>query len=382
MKLLYLTPTYNSYSEVWQQRHLEMLKEHVFCIATNNANEDKWNGKIPIISLNPETKLITKIRRHLKFGINNKDAIDKSVERLINKSDTVFVQYLSYAERLLDVLNSCQKPVYIHAHGFDITWDLRFHDDPNKKMHDSGYVENIKKFKDHVCFIANSNDTKSKLMDIGIDEERIHLKYLGTEIHEEQAGSLKTISDFNLLFLGRLVDFKGPDLVIEAFEKACEMGLQGNLIMAGDGPLRATCELMKGKSKFRDRIELLGAVSKEKGDELRKNANIFIAHNCKGPLTRQEEAFGVSVIEAMEAQIPVISGSSAGIKETVIHNETGLLNEPFDVEQQAKHIMMLYNNSDLAKTMGKAGRERVIANFSYEYERHHFLRILSTASKN
>lgn len=382
MKLLYLTPTYNSVSEVWQQRHLSMLKEHVTCIATMTANESKWNNKIPVVTFNPETKLITKIRKVLNFDNQNEAAINKSVSQLIKKSDTVFVQYLNFAVQIKDALNSCNKPVYIHAHGFDVTWDFRYHAAPNDKVHAPDYVERILNFKNHVSFIANSEDTKGKLMDIGIPENRIHLKYLGTDIYEEREYPIKSRSNFNLLFLGRLVDFKGPDLVIEAFEKVCEMGFQGNLILAGDGPLRATCELMKGKSRFGNRIQILGAVNKKKADELRNNADIFIAHNCKGPLSNQEEAFGVSVIEAMEAQIPVISSTSAGIKETVVHNETGLLNEPFDVEQQAKNIMTLYQNPELAKKMGKAGRERVISNFSYEKERDNFLRILNSGNSN
>ncbi|MGJ8592084.1 MAG: glycosyltransferase family 4 protein [Aquaticitalea sp.] len=382
MTLLYLTPTYNSASEVWQQRHLKMLKEHVFCIATNTANENKWNHQIPIVKLNPEMKLSTKIRKQLKLKNINKKTINKKVTKLIKKSDCVFVQYLNHAVKLSDALNNTDRPVFVHTHGFDVTWDFRYHSDPDKKVHASNYVESVLKLKNHISFIANSIDTKSKLMSIGIDEKRIHLKYLGTDIYEERKQNNEKSSDFNLLYLGRLVDFKGPDLVIEAFEKACEMGLQGNLIMAGDGPLRAACELMKGKSKFSEHIQMLGAVSKEKGDELRKSATVFIAHNCKGPLSRQEEAFGVSVIEAMEAQIPVITGASAGINETVVHNETGLLNEPFDVEQQAKNIMTLYNNSELAKKMGKAGRERVIAHFSYEAERENFLRILNSGKSH
>ena len=378
MKLLYLTPTYNSASEVWQQRHLEMLKDHVFCIATNAANETKWNNQIPIVTLNPEMKLMTKVRKYLKFSNQNEAVINKKVSQLIKNSEKVFVQYLNFAVSLSESINKTNKPVFIHTHGFDVTWDFRYHAEPNQKVHPADYIANILKFKNHVSFIANSNDTKVKLMDIGIAENRIHLKYLGTEIFEKRVHPIKENNNLNLLFLGRLVDFKGPDLVIEAFEKACEMGFEGNLILAGDGPLRATCELMKGKSKFGNRIQILGAVTKEKGDELRNNADVFIAHNCKGPLSNQVEAFGVSVIEAMEAQIPVISSTSAGIKETVVHNETGLLNEPFDVEQQAKNIFFLYKNPEIAQNMGFAGRERIKDNFTFAHEKERFLEILTS----
>ena len=127
MKLLYLTPTYNSYSEVWQQRHIEMLKDHIFCIATTSANENKWNDQIPIETLNPETQLITKIRKYLNVKSKNQQVIDKNVKRLIDKAEVVFIQYLTFAEQFHNILNECHKPVYIHTHGFDVTWNFRSH---------------------------------------------------------------------------------------------------------------------------------------------------------------------------------------------------------------------------------------------------------------
>ncbi len=377
MKLLYLTPTYNSYSEVWQQRHIEMLQDKITCIATLNPNEIKWRGKIPIIDLNPENRLKTKVLKYITKSDTNQKQIEKQVKSLIAKADVIFIQYLTFAVKLSKVLNTTNKPIYVHTHGFDVTWDLRLHENPSKTVHLKTYVENVKSLNSNVFFIANSQDTKMKLLELNIPESNIHLKYLGTEIPPQVDDKPNGFEEsFNLLFLGRLVDFKGPDMVIEAFNIACQKGLKGNLFIAGDGPLRPMCELMKVKSDYGDRIHLLGPVSKSKADELRNKSNVFIAHNCKGPITKQEEAFGVSIIEAMAAKLPVITGANAGVKETVINNKTGFLHEPFDVERQAELILYLYNNPQLRSEIGNAGRERVKKKFSYEAEKMTFSKIL------
>lgn len=376
MKLLYLTPTYNSYSEVWQQRHIAMLADYISCIATLSPNERKWQNKIPIVDLNPEIELRTKVLKYLTKTDHNKKRIGQKVANLAKHSDVIFVQYLNFAERLFEVLNCINKPVYVHTHGFDVTWDFRDHSDPKEQKHHAQYVTRIKQFNKHVTFIANSEHTKNNLLDIGLSENQIVVKYLGTEIYPERPNHRHKDEVFTLLYLGRFVDFKGPDMVIEAFNMACDKGLKANLIMAGDGPLRAMCEIMQRKSKYKDCIQILGPVSKSKADELRGKSHLFIAHNCKGMLSNQEEAFGVSIIEAMEAELPVLTGANGGVLETIVDQETGLLNAPFDVEAQANNILKLFKDKALMHAMGQAGRQRVIDHFSYEKEEKEFLNVL------
>jgi len=375
MKLLYLTPTYNSYSELWQHRHIEMLSEHIYCIASISPNEKKWRNRVPVIDLNPEEALKTKVFKRLKIETNNEQRISNHVKKLITKVDKVFVQYLTFAVRFVNIINNSNKPVFIHCHGYDVTWDLRSHKSPNKRIHNKDYIGDILKFKRNVYYIANSEVTKKKLLEIGINEKQIFIKYLGTEIPKE-IEQKRNQNEFNILYLGRLIDFKGPDLVIEAFNLASKRGLDANLIIAGDGQLRITCELLKQKSAFSNKIQILGVVNKEQGVKLRREADIFIAHNCTGSLSGQEEAFGVSIIEAMAAGIPVLTGKSGGVMETVIDGETGLLNEPFDIEKQAGYVLYLYKNRDIAKKMGQAGRKRVVENFSFDKEMAVFNSIL------
>lgn len=173
-----------------------------------------------------------------------------------------------------------------------------------------------------------------------------------------------------------MVDFKGPDLTIVAFEKACEKGLQGELIIAGDGPLMITCQLLKNRSKYAQRIKLLGSVNAETGVQLRKECDIFTAHNIQGRLTNQVETYGVSIIEAMGAGLPVVTGRSGGPEETVLHNKTGFLFNPGDIEQQAEYLLTLANDKKLRKKMGLMAVAHVNNKFSIEKENVNLIKIL------
>ena len=172
------------------------------------------------------------------------------------------------------------------------------------------------------------------------------------------------------------MDFKGPDIVIRAFEKACSMGFDGELIMAGDGPLRVTCELLIAHSPFKKRIRLLGAVNSDKGRKLMEEADIFTAHNCIGPLSGQEEAFGVTTIEAMAAGVPVINAKSGSIPELIEDGVSGILVQPSDIDGHAKAFMRLQSDTKLRLAIASNAWERVQSNFTREQESRNLRSIL------
>jgi glycosyltransferase involved in cell wall biosynthesis len=98
----------------------------------------------------------------------------------------------------------------------------------------------------------------------------------------------------------------------------------------------------------------------------------------KGSLSNQEEAFGVSIIEAMGAGLPVVTGESGGIKETVIPNKTGFLFTPGDVKAHAQYLIKLAENHVMRARMGKNAYQHVLENFTLENEKKTLLKILRT----
>lgn len=81
--------------------------------------------------------------------------------------------------------------------------------------------------------------------------------------------------------------------------------------------------------------------------------------------TPHREHFGIVPLEAMYAGSPVIAVNSGGPKETVVHEETGLLVEN-TVEGFASALEQMVNNPTGAVEMGRKGHERVVANFGLD----------------
>jgi len=303
----------------------------------------------------------------------------KAIEALIasHSIDCVLVHFLTTAVRYRDAWVRCGKPVVVHCHGYDVTWDHRR--DNGRPMHSRDYVDRVRGLPANVSFIANSLATKRRLTTIGIAEERIDVKYLGVAV-PSRPRQHETRDECTVVYVGRLIDCKGPDLVIQAFEIACRQGLRGRLILAGDGPLRKTCRRLKTRSPCADRIELLGAVDAATVEKLLERADVFTAHNRLGPVTRQEEAFGVSIVEAMAQGLPIVSGRSGSLPEIVENGREGILVEPGDLQAHASALLRLAGSPELRNQMGRHGWERAQRMFALEREIQTLREILASRS--
>lgn len=371
MSILFLGPGIEKDSHLWMRRMLSGLGEDVVSAGDTVGApfEVTGNWRRIRIERNPRSYAKRALRKLRLYDPMR--AIHHTLRRAICEDDVdlVFVHFLTEAVRYANLWNETKKPVLVHCHGYDVTWDMRDATDPAKQIHSDDYIKQAGELPSNVFFIANSRLTQDKLIERGIAKKRIHFKPLGTELPPDcNRDKASDEGPASFLYLGRLVDFKGSDLTIAAFETACRRGLKGNLTIAGDGPLRAACELMRARSPYADRIAILGSVSREEGAELRSRADIFTAHSCLGPVSRQEEAFGVAFLEALAWRLPVATGAHGGFLEFVRDGQTGLLFEPGDVEGHAQALLRLEQDPALRTSLGSRGRELVSAQYTLEHE--------------
>ena len=137
-----------------------------------------------------------------------------------------------------------------------------------------------------------------------------------------------------------------------------------------------TCELLRARSPIADKITMTGAVDAVTGEQLRNVAHVFTAHNCTGPITNQEEAFGVSIVEAMAAGLPIVSARNGSLPEIVDHGVNGYLVDPGNVDEHAQALLTLYENPSLRASMGHESWSRARQHFTIQDEIRSLQRIL------
>lgn len=158
-----------------------------------------------------------------------------------------------------------------------------------------------------------------------------------------------------ILFVGRLVEQKGVEYLLRALSFVKEKFPRVSLKIVGDGELRPALERLCKNLMLSRQVEFLGWKTEEELTMSYKKAQVVIVPSIYEP-------FGMTALEALACQRPVVASRVGGLRDIVLHGKTGFLAEPKDDLDLAQWIMTLLSSTDLRNEMGKAGREFVIEN--------------------
>ncbi|MFA6540003.1 MAG: N-acetyl-alpha-D-glucosaminyl L-malate synthase BshA [Bacteroidota bacterium] len=139
------------------------------------------------------------------------------------------------------------------------------------------------------------------------------------------------------------------------------------LVLVGDGPERSNCELLVRELGLQDSVKFLG--KQQELVDILSSADLFL-------IPSQSESFGLSALEAMACEVPVISTSVGGLPELVLHNQTGFIAEIGDVDRMGKYAIDLLTNDSKHRLFASAGRRRAEEMFNVnkivdEYEQYY-----------
>jgi glycosyltransferase involved in cell wall biosynthesis len=154
--------------------------------------------------------------------------------------------------------------------------------------------------------------------------------------------------------VGAIQTRKNTARLVEAFESLDD---SWRLVLAGSSGYGAETILARiGKSQARGRIEVVGYVSPAELAELYRSASIFVFPSL-------DEGFGMPVLEAMAAGVPVITSNRSALPE--VAGDAALLIDPEDTGALRAGLRKLAEDSGLRKELAQRGLERA-AMFSWE----------------
>ena len=169
-----------------------------------------------------------------------------------------------------------------------------------------------------------------------------------------------------MLFVGRLVEKKGPLDALEAFARARQCcAEQARLIVVGNGPLRAALMARVEALQLQDHVQLLGLQPPERIAQLMRQSRCLLLPS-RVASDGDAEGCPVAVLEAQVAGLPVVSTRHAGIPEVVQNGTTAFLTEEGDVKALAKGLERLLCNAELAGLMGDAASRYARARFTVQ----------------
>lgn len=156
-----------------------------------------------------------------------------------------------------------------------------------------------------------------------------------------------------LLYLGRLAPKKGVEYLIDAMD-----GIDVPLTIVGDGPERQRLEQLA--TQVTAEISFIGEVPPHEVSKFYQDAAIFVLPALAG------EGMPNVVLEAMAWGLPVVTTPSGGLPDLIEDGRTGFLVPMRDSDSLAETIQFLQANPDNRTQVGRAAREAVRANHSFE----------------
>ena len=216
--------------------------------------------------------------------------------------------------------------------------------------------------------IAVSQKTKAQLVDrYGIDPRKIEVVYnaadpeaatkLVTGRHRQtQTDDVATPlcgvggkKQKTILFLGRLAKQKGPDLFLQAAKKVLSVEPDARFVVAGHGEMLDTLMDLAESLKISDRVTFTGFLNKKERERILNIASVYVMPSISEP-------FGISSLDALAHDVPVIISKQSGVAEVLHH----VLKVDFwDTEDLANKILAVLHHPSLSATLREQGHDEV-----------------------
>jgi glycosyltransferase involved in cell wall biosynthesis len=216
------------------------------------------------------------------------------------------------------------------------------------------------------ALVAVSPQVRDDLVALGVaDAAKIVVIRLGLELDgrvgakPEERARIRTelgLAGDKLLvsWFGRMTEIKRVDELLRSFAALRAQGVDADLLLVGDGPLRPSLERSARELDVAPNVHFTG---------FRSEVAPYYAASDIVALSSANEGTPVSIIEAQAAGLPVVATDVGGVRDIVVDGETGFLVPRSASSEFADRLARLATDSALRVVMGERGRERVIPRY-------------------
>jgi glycosyltransferase involved in cell wall biosynthesis len=319
-----------------------------------------WEEKIRAENRWPEALIATHEQKYgsgVKAATRARNATFFAELFTRNRVDHFHVHFANRAAHTALFLKAMANiPFSITAHGQDF-------------MADFGNDDLLREICAAAEFVAVETEYSRGLMAQRCPEsaDKIHRVYNGMNLANflGPAGTVQPAGPVRILSVGRLVSFKGFEYLIEACELLRQRSVHFRCEIIGDGPLRESLQQRIDELRLGALVTLEGALPQDRVIEKLERCDIFALASTSDD-KGASDVFPTVILEAMASARAVVSTTMAGIPESVVDKETGLLVPAGESGLFADALEVLCRDSELRARYGSAGRTRIENHFQIE----------------
>jgi glycosyltransferase involved in cell wall biosynthesis len=242
-------------------------------------------------------------------------------------------------------------PTLVTLHGYDINTYRNWWESGRAGWRRRSYPSRLLRMSAHpdVHFIAVSEAIRERAMAFGLAPEKVTLSYIGVDPDYFSPGPMPMpVRDNKILFVGRLVENKGPRVLIDAFARFSQRVPESHLVIVGEGPLEQ--ELRAFARQLGADVRFAGALDRAGVRRELHSARIL----CQPSITLSSgasEGLGISILEAQACGVPVLTSARGGSVEGIRVGRTGFSFAEGDAASLAQLLEKIVCNDDLLASM-------------------------------
>lgn len=321
------------------QRNYPQYEFHIIFSGAGMENR-KWS--VEMEEINHYTFLKSKTIIIRKRFDDRYVFIPTGVEKALNEIGPDIVFAMEYNPTILRAVHWCRKKKIPFISWTDGTLNSEKNIGKVQRMSRSYIVKRA------AAFVASSTASREAQIAYGAEKKKCFISYLTVDIKKY----LREKTDYSgkqLLYVGSLIQRKGLDLLLPALAQTSE---DIRFVIVGEGQEKELLEKQAAELGIASRIEFKGYVEGEPLRELYSSSDVFI-------LPTREDCFGLVILEAMCASLPVISSKYAdGAFDLLEEGENGYIVDPEDTKAFAGTIEKIFADENRLARMGKKSYEK------------------------
>lgn len=186
-----------------------------------------------------------------------------------------------------------------------------------------------------------------------LNMRKAQVVFNGVDLAGSQPVPVALPFDRYVLGLGRLVRKKGFDLLLDGFAHVADTHPDVGLVIAGEGAEHERLRRHAANLGLSERVHMSGRMSRNDVAAVMQGATVFV-------MPSRVEPFGMVVLEAWHAGVPVVVTSRGGPPEFVEHGTTGLVVDPFDARALASSLSSLLTSPALRTQLARAASTKLV----------------------
>jgi colanic acid/amylovoran biosynthesis glycosyltransferase len=270
----------------------------------------------------------------------------------------VYAHFAPDGHAAMQLASQLDVPLVTALHGYDVTTNDQVMGETRLGRE---YLKGRQALQEKgALFVCCSEFIRQRALAMGYPADRTIVHAIGVDVERFKPAAVRERKNI-VLFVGRMIEKKGCGSLIEAMAAVQRTHPGAELVLIGDGHLRAGYEALALERRVRCRF--LGVQRSTVIRDWMARASVFCVPSVVAA-SGDAEGLGMVFIEAQAMGLPVVSTLSGGIPEAVKHGETGLLVTEHDSRGLSDAILLLMQDDELWQRYSLAGRRHVVDQFN------------------